>query len=940
MNRLVNRMLVLLVLITGFTSFSWSQDLIVNNEVNGFTNFTFRDTTAELRVQVRLSSAQTLEGIMPTLVPPACAVYQGAPLFSTTYVGYVNGASVVEGAFPSLVQNNNATFVFLVHYFAGDDTICDTGTSPCTDNTYDFSLTYTHSGSTQSILANANNQLSFGGAIDGGYSIVNRISTSGRGPNSCTRINNSIVTPMPFEGIDVAVLNDDASRILVGIDWDAHLDTLPQGWLEALDVYDVPISNSSHINMYDLVALRGLEMVDPGTVEDPTVIVDIDSNFQYNLAQILGGDGEPLGPNDPDCNKQFWNFFDVTDFRSTTNVIIKDNASAWTNEFLNIDRGSQLIHHRETALFQAYPNECSMRDGLGANFRDMKFNSLVFKSDQTVDVQIEVPSEWEASPGILTNDFSIEWFYRNNDTLGPASVVTGTSRQTSVTLLVPFSSPDQYRIEARITRNTSAEIDPVVSFVSDKHDLSYLETGAELFFNAEVNGAGGSQPDVYLDAGEIMVKPIRISNTGSETLTNVVVELGSNNDGVEFAFGASEDSSRAQVFTGTLAAGQDVDLDFSVLLISSLLDCQDVELFYEVSYTNSQGFQTSFTDTFSVTVNCEEVEQAYAIDGTWTAEECFGDPNPCQDSNCSNSTVICDPSTDWSYSTLLDSWTGASTVNSKYYELRSPIFPVGFNGRFDMRHLPAFVFRLAGGIVEYRNCTSGANCNDADWADFILPLESSSGNTYYNGSSFPALDNFQDQIISDRRVFQDVSVPQDISQNIPSNLFTQDFVQFRLVFQVRELTGTGSWTVENFTYTSFQPLEDNLFGLPSVNLAPCPQPFTLEPEVSGNYQFEFYTSIDDLREGNAPHTINSTGDWAYPIPLTSTTYYALVRDLDTGVERIWPMTANNDQEVPPFAPCADAWDGSFDEACDLNSDTKLNMLDLVAQRNGDLCVTR
>jgi hypothetical protein len=937
--RLVRKVSLIFAVLVCATPSIWSQTLTVLNESTGFSNFNFRDTSVEVRVVVRLSSADTLTNIVPTLNPPACAQYQGAPLLATSYMGYLNGASVVQGALPSLAQNNNATFVFNIHYFAGDETICDT-TFPCPNDLFSFDLSYTHSGSTAPIAANqSSGLLEFGGAIDGGFSIVQEVGTSTRNSQSCTRVNGEIIPPFQFLGLDVTVVNDPASRVLIGVDWDAHLETLPQGFLEALDVFDIPVGPSRIVDLYNLVTQEGVTMLDP---TEP--IIDINTNFSYNLATQLGGDGEVLGPTDPNCGLQFWNFFDVTDkdLKNAPGVKIKNSLGIWSNEFLSLDRGSQIIHHRETAVFLAYPNDCSVRDGLGSSLRDFEINSLVFNDDQTVDVDLTVPDAWLGTNNNLLNGYTLSWFYRNNETFSPASIVTGTNQMTSVTLSVPFSEPGEFSIEARVTRTVANDTDPVVSVVSDAHDLAYLQTALLSFENAEVNDTGGPAADDYLDPGEIMTFPIQITNNGDETLSNISLTLGSPTAGIELSMSAAPAAEGITAGDFSLAPGQSTEFDISLFLISSDLECQEIEYFYDVAYTNSAGFQTSYRESFVIFVNCEEVETFYSLSSTWTPQECFGDP-VCTDSNCNGSTIFSSATADWTYNVAGNSWTGTSLLTTKYLELLSPVFPVGLNSRIEMNHLPSFLFRLAGGIVEYRNCSSAGNCESSDWQDLVLELESVTGQSYYNASIFPALDSFQDNIIGDRRVFHDISTTQNIEATLSNTVFNSNFVQFRFVFQNRTLNGgnaPGTWTINNFDYISLQPLEDNLFDLPTVSLAPCPEPFTFVPGISGNYQFAFYTSIEDLVDGSPPDTINTTGIWDYPIPLSSTTYYAVVTDLDTGVQRIWPMQANNEQTVPPFGTCTSQWNTVDGLDCDLNSDNTTNMLDLVRQRNDDECVLR
>jgi hypothetical protein len=260
-----------------------------------------------------------------------------------------------------------------------------------------------------------------------------------------------------------------------------------------------------------------------------------------------------------------------------------------------------------------------------------------------------------------------------------------------------------------------------------------------------------------------------------------------------------------------------------------------------------------------------------------------------------------------------------------------------------MLHEARFVTGEAGGVIEYRDCPNGVNCDEQPWQDLITPIESANSVMLYDGTIFPTLDAALNRVVSNRPVFQGMAASQTVDEPVPNNLFSSPFVQFRFVYQVVENGGfppPGTWTVESFNYTYDELVADNVLQLPEPTLIPCPgEILTFIPGVVGSYQFDFYTTIDDIVAGNPPVESNTTGVWTYPIALSNTTYYVVVENTNTNVRRIWPLTALADQDVPEFEICIAAWfSDPFDAGCDLNDDLINDVRDLIIQRNGDLCV--
>lgn len=904
-----------------------AQDLVVLEETTGIEQFRFRDASAQVRLRVQLNSAGSITNVLPSLTPPTCAVFNGDPLFHTVYLGYESAGQVVESTLPSLAQNQTAVLVFNIHFFAGSGSICQT---PICGNSFSFDMSYTYDGSTLPVEASTGNHTTFSGPPFGGYDLLERIGTTGRGTVSCTEISNNLDIPFTFEGVTTDFLNDPLVDVLLGVDYDAFVEDLPQGFISALSSFLVPVGPNHFFELYNTVLQDGLE----NTSEE---VVDIATGRQYNVVSLLGGGGGVLGDRQANCDVEFWNFFDITAF-DAQGANLKNVIGNWGGRRVSIDTRSSNVDHRETALFLAYQNNCGARNGFGSSLEGFEFSEVAYLPDNLVEVAVNVPAAWQGvSSTNLGSGYSLTWYYRNENTFGVAPIVTGTAQSTNPTILVPYTFPGEFQIEARITRNVTGAANAVGSVRSPVHQIAYTDAAADRFLNAEVVNSV-PQADPYLDPGERFLKTILLLNTSTENLTDVSISLDTATSGLLMTF----DSVGATApFGGVINASSSVDINLIYELIDSKTVCAPTEMTYTVSYTQD-GFTSSFQQGFDIDVNCQSVTSLLALDGTWLAQACSGTP-ACTDPNCTGSQINCVTSNDWFFETATGDWLGTSIDNSAYYQLVSPIFRVGDNATLEMQHQAAFVADEAGGVIEYRDCVNGEDCEDQPWQDLIVPLELANSTTLYSPGNFPQLDAGLDQIISNRPVFDGMSAPQFIDESVPDELFTRSFVQFRLVFQVADDTGfppPGTWTVSSMNYSYTELLVDNVLELPEPLLIPCPgEVLNFSPGVSGIYEFDFYTNVEDIVLGNPPAESNMTGEWAYPIATSDTTYYVVVHEINTDITRVWPLTALSTQEVPEFEICLAAWlSDPVDPACDLNDDLFNDLLDMVIQRNGDLCV--
>jgi hypothetical protein len=899
------------------------QSLVVLEETTDFEGFRFRDVSTEVRLRVQLNSAETLTNILPSLEAPACAMLNGEPLFNTTYLGYRSGSSTIASSLPTLAQNETAVFVFNIHFSSPSSNACQA--QPCGD-TIEFDLSFTHGDNVSPIQASVGQTTTFTAPPERVYDVLERVGTTGRGVGSCLEISNTLSVAAAYEGFDPTLLSDPTTRVLLGIDYDSFTADLTSGFESALRTFTVPVGGNFLYLLYEDVVINGLVNISEPVTESGT-------GRDFNVVSLLGGGGGIEGDNSSDCSLEFWNFFDITD-RSAQGPSVRNVLGDWGSFQVEIDVRDTQMDHRETALFLATEQVCLARDGLGSNISDFEISEVAFKGDALVDVVVNVPSSWLGSGNNLRSGYQLSWFYRNSNTFAPAAIVTGTSQSTVVTLSVPYTTPNDFQIEARITRTNAETGTAIASVVSPFHQLIYRDTGADQFRNAEVN----PNPDQYLDPGETLEKNLQITNAGSNALSGVTISLDVASPGTDVLF---DTATSTGPFDGIVQIDETVQIDLLYELLRTDAVCAPITLNYIVNYT-SNGFSSSYNLPFTISANCELITRDLALDESWTALASSGTP-PCIDANCSGSTVSQVSTDEWFFESETGHWVGTSIDNTSFYELISPVFPAGDNATLTLLHEAGFVTGEAGGVIEYRDCANGVDCDDQPWQDLILAIETANNVVLYDDAIFPELDSSLNRVVSDRHVFQGMIASRLINETVPNDLFTRPYVQFRFVYQVTENGGfppPGTCTLESFNYTYQERVADNALQLPETVLGPCPDAIlTLTPGVTGIYLFQFYNDVNDLLAGNPAQETNVTGIWAYPIPSTNTNYFAVVENTNTDVRRIWPIPAFSEQPVPEFATCVASWfSDPYDAGCDLNVDQLNDIRDLVIQRNEDLCV--
>lgn len=922
---------------------AFSQTYTVLNETTGTTFVDTLDGTTEFRFSVRLSgSAGTLTGVVPELVPPACAQQGGQPIFNTTYTGIVGG-SATSLAVPTWSNNQTRELVFQVHMF-NNTQVC--GTGPVCGGVFNFQLRFTHSGNTNPVNASdPSDFLDINGPPTDGFRVIDTVSET---PASACDfyIGNNRRIPVNYFGFPASLRNDPEVRVFLGIDWNLNINNRNPVIDFAFGVSNFFYPTGPQIN--DAFMLKSAGDSDPRVppLPEDTVILGED-NVPFIMGP-LGGDGPLNGIND--CVEETWNFFDITNEQPVAGnlpPLINNLSATATNQITMSDSVSQ-INFRKAGIYLVKPADCQSEVAFGnpPSPTQIQFEEYNLLPGNIAEVTLALPSSWTTAGGTLLNtNFTIEWYYRNNGTLTRANLPGGGAtppRNLSTNLSIPFTDPTDFVIEARIRRAGS---NAVISFQSPGHDLSYTQLASRSIENGEFNSTTGlNDPDQYLDPGEVLAQELRVQNQGSFA-SAVTVTAGRISNGADFAFGSRQKTRNflgagdsQQVFQTNLSTNANFDVDVLYELLQTDQACGDLDLYVEVSYVN-QGMMTLFRHEFSTPSNCEFVENAFSLDGTWTDAENFGTP-PCTGSNCTGSTVnTSSPTTGWGFTD--PEWVGSTSTRAFFYTLTSPAagFPVGLESKVAMRHDATFRLLDAGGIVEYRTRnTSGGWSN---WQDLITPLENENSIDIYNHSRrFTTTSPGVDNVIGDRFVFMEMGGEQNFDLALPDTTLTQDLVQVRFLYHlVNDASpAPGLWQISEFDFKTKLPQFDDLFML-SNNLMfnACNPTIALAPQPADNYTYFWYTSFQNLVD-DVVHFTSTDGVWNFPIPPNSTDYYVKIEKDSPGTTRIYKLEIEATTAVPPFGTVLEAWNtvGSPGNT-DINSSGMVDVIDLILQLILDNC---
>ena len=929
------------------TSIAFSQTFTVLNETSGTTSVQTIDGTTEFRYSVRLSGVSgNLTGVVPQLLPPSCAQQGGQPLFNTTFMGIVGG-SQTNLAIPTWSNNQTRELIFRVHLF-NNSAACGSAAG-CGGSDFNFQLRFTHSGSANAVTAtDPDSNLRIGTPSADGFRVVHVVSETS--PDDCGFFVSSIFPSVTFSAFSESLRTDPEIRVFLGIDWNLNINNNPNPnitFATGLDSFLYPTGPA--VNEFFRLKegnVNGGEPLAP-FIPQTTEILD-QNNVPFPLGP-LGGDGPFQMPGD--CIEHTWNFFDITDKRPETQAappIINHLSNPRIGLFENTVRlnpANNGASFRKAGLYLVRPSGCATGNAFGNPPTQVQFEQYNLLPNGVAEVRLTLPSAWTTSGGTrLRNTYTIEWFYRNNGTLSKASLPGGgatNSRNLNTNLAIPFATPSDFAIEARIRRTGT---NAIISVQSPSHDLSYSQLDQRSFENAEFNPAtGGFNPDVYLDPGESLVQEIRIQNQGSFA-NDVTVTAGRiTPTSADLAFSGREKTTFfagtgaiQQVFQRDIASNGVLDVDVLYELLRVDTTCEDLTLFFEVSYRN-QGMSTKFRREFIVPANCDIRERAFELDGNWVDAQNSGSP-PCNGSNCNGSTVSTQsPTSGWGFAD--PNWIGSSNDRSVFYTLSSPAvgFEIGSEDQIAMSHQATFPQLDAGGIVEFRTANNGGPWSA--WQDLIQPIETRNGTQLYNSSTFTTTAPGFDNVLGGRKVFMNMGSNQNFDLPLPNTSLSGDKVQFRLLYHVVSPSSSpGLWRIADFAYKTNLPQFDDVFGLgENLSFSPCIPTIQLNPSPAGSYTFSWYTSFQNLVDDLA-HTISTDGRWDFPSPGSVTDYFVKVRFNTPGTTRYYRLRIGGASSVPPFGTVIADWNTTGTPGTtDLNSSGMVDILDVVLQVNLEAC---
>lgn len=925
-----------------------SQTFTILSETTGKRAFDQIDGTVELRYTVRLTGTSgSLAGVLPELIPPACALQAGQPIFNTTYMGYVGGNST-DLAVPTWANNQTQTLIFRVHLY--NNSVTCGGTGGCSGNNFPFQLRFTRTGTTNVISAgDPSNWLGLTGPEGDGYKVVAVVSETL--PSVCGFYVTSIFPSVVFTTIPALLKDDPAVRVFLGVDWNLQVNNNPNPNItfeNGLTSFLYPTGP----NQNDFFRLKEGNVNGGGALAPfvPQSTLILDQNNQAFPMGPLGGNGPFQSTND--CIQHTWNFFDITDKRPESQAAppiinhLSNPRNGLQENTVRMNPASNGATLRKAGIYLVKPSGCDVGNAFGTPPTQVQFETYNLLPNNLVEVKLSLPAAWTTSGGTqLRSNYTVEWFYRNQGTLKKATLPGGgqtPARSLATNLEIPFVNPSDYVLEARIRQTGS---NAIISLRSPGHALSYAQLNNRSFENAEFDpNSLVHAADAFFDPGETLVQPMRIQNLGGFA-DDVTITLGRISPLTsEIAYFSREGTTvfagtgnSQQVFQRDLPASASINMDVLYELLQLDDACRDMDLFFEVSYRH-QGMATKFRREFRVQGFCDLAQNAYELSSSWIASQHAGSP-PCNGSNCVGSGVSSQtPTSGWGFAG--DQWVGAASANTFFYTLRSSDigFPIGAKPRIVLAHQATFPFQDAGGIVEYR--TSSISGPWSSWNDLIQPLEAENGLNLYNSNSFTSTAAGRDNVLGGRKVFMNMGTTQSFDLSLSKASLTGHRVQFRFLYHhVRPSSGSpGLWRIEDFAYLTEVEQFDDVFGL-GRNLVfnSCIPTIQLIPKIAGNYTYAWYTDFRNLIE-DSPHAITNIGRWDFPVPGSATDYYVKVTLNGPGTTRYFKMRIDAAASVPSFAQIVADWHspGAF-ASSDINLDGTVDVRDGVLQMILDAC---
>ena len=864
------------------------------------------DDTLQVTFTVQMTGASsTLSNVLPSLAPPACSVInvsgKDISIFSTSYVGYKNGATTVEAAVPSWTSGTSKELVFNVHLYdnvMGGQSIC---TNLCTGQ-IEFIIGFTWQGQSTTVLGGSSNNLRFLRPDENVVNIVERASHMAIPLPNGGLIAHSDEFPWPLAGVNPLQTNltNPDTKIYLALDW----YTFGFSPTSMFDFFIYPFSRTCSIN--HLHISTGQVQLYNGTLVDTTGLVAGTTNGVVPLAPP-GGAGNVGAP-----DGSGWNFYDLSSFNPTCGSVRTaiDYSNPPYSIIFDLFRTAVI---REVALFIGVQGSCQpLTFAFGPPSPEFEITEFHTDSRGNIRATANAPTLWKTGAD-LSSSYAIDWYARTNQSITKLTDINSDGVKLTLDVDAAFAITDDLVIEARVRHIASNDS---VSTISAVNGFSYA-LGGFGFLNAETPIA-----DSFLDPGETLVLPYQVTNESGDTAFSVSVEVG-----VDPAV-STEAFPQNSAIPATLTDTQQVVSNLSYELFAAPA-CDQSFFYVEVSHVRG-SLTTSYREYFSVGTNCENTNVTeFRSLSNWT-------PAPSAKAGVSG----------WTYN---NGWFGEADNASQLYTLQSPVVRTGAFPSFDLTHLPNLPLNLAGGVLEYSVSPNGST-SWSSWQDLVLQIETFEAIQIYHSLVFP---NTISSSIANRRVWMHLNPPvsplilsgEQINPNL-INPLVDKYIRFRFAFQAPYLdqnrSTSPSWEISDFTFKSQQPFFDNVLGALDLTFFSC-ETWAVELSVADSYSAEWYESLGDLYAGTPSYTtqsVNNVVTWDLSIPnlTVDTTIYLRVVSDTTGIARIFPVSITVPQGgVPSLASMLDDWREDDEPLSDLNADLIVDILDYVFRENEDVC---
>jgi hypothetical protein len=620
------------------------------------------------------------------------------------------------------------------------------------------------------------------------------------------------------------------------------------------------------------------------------------------------------------------NIFDITDFR----VSGANCSNQFPAELINYSGGPFLCTYWYLGLVNVVLRDFRLYLGKegGCNAQETNFGSppgsqfaihnISLTSEGDVSAVLDVPAAW-GSASTLNSNFRVQWYLRTDTAFTPLGGET-QSLNLDTTASVKITNPADYYLEARI-RKVANNSRASVTNRGSNHYVDYQLQVASILFDGEEPGG-----DDYLDPGETLQLPYRVSHPDGASLPNVSLISGVVIDDGDGVLDAGD-----LVLTSNQQRPGEINIDitptspssgsgaaFTTLARYELLTApEDAAIwFFFDSQTTVGGETTGYRQYFRPSELFSLIRDINAEDTLLRLPYNFFDSSFSGAGWAANNSQSTVNSGQWAYQPG-GPWVGDGGLDEEnapdLYQLVSPVFPVGTDIEIDFMHKPQFTFNQSGGLMEYRVRTgSTGSFNSWNNIDFLC-----SSCNFYNSFPFPTNFNSylagKDVWMSNEQTARNdtVIIPNTLAQSFPND---NGEIQVRYIFADPGLVDTGRsdgpthWEMYNFTYETQKLLEDNYFGvdIEALDLNFCDDPavtFTVQAPIPvGDLDFEWYESLGNLYAGISTGDIPGDQGGAM-VPFTPGSLGAhqyFVRIKNGGTERVVPVTVTRTS----FDPCA------------------------------------